>query len=209
MELSIIELSLIVFSIYLIVFVVILLISNRGLKEEVETVRKSWKKDFEALQNSRNEDLKRLEEERHINSDKLGRLKIMDMKNAEKISQLTETLNKKTKSEASLQRKIEVLAEENRYLIENGPNILKVQAKKQQFDDIVDGIEKTLTLESNTYWENRLLSPAGDLKEYHAVVISNGRKKGCPSSKFIVEYIDINVSEGKKYFVVNLGDKLS
>lgn len=126
---------------------------------------------------------------------------------------LRETIAVKTKSESSLQRKVEVLSEENKFLIEHGPKVLKLNVSQKAYDKLVDGVETTIPLSNKNYWQKQLLNAQGEFKEYHLAEVSNGRREGYQTAKFIVNYIELaqkdKSNEDSKFFHVYLGERLN
>ncbi|MCA9385890.1 hypothetical protein KC717_04555 [Candidatus Dojkabacteria bacterium] len=126
---------------------------------------------------------------------------------------LRETIAVKTKSESSLQRKVEVLSEENKFLIEHGPKVLKLNVAAKLYDKLVDGTEIAVPLSYKNYWKKQLLNDQNDLKEFHLAEVSNGRRKGYETAKFIVNYIELaqkdKSNEDSKFFHVYLGERLN
>lgn len=126
---------------------------------------------------------------------------------------LRETIAVKTKSESSLQRKVEVLSEENKFLIEHGPKVLKLNVSQKAYDKLVDGVETTIPLSNKNYWQKQLLNAQGEFKEYHLAEVSNGRREGYQTAKFIVNYVELaqrdKTNEDTKFFHVYLGERLN
>ena len=131
----------------------------------------------------------------------------------ESSKKLREIIGVKTKSETSLKRKVEVLEEENRYLIEHGPKILKLQVNDTEFSKIIDESDKTILKPKQTSWEKRLLNEQGEIKEFHMVEIRNGSRKGYKTAQSIINHIELSQREDakdkKEYFHIHLGERLN
>lgn len=181
-----------------IIALVILLIKYANLKEDyLANVKEVNKVNKERLRcSSENADLKM-----YLEANTRDRIK------------LCERLEIKTRSEASLQRKVEVLSEENKFLLEHGPTVLSINLNKELYNKTVDGEDDVVLVENKEYWTKQLLDDSGAIKEFHVAELTNGRRKGHPRTKFEVEHIELSQKERGKdknqYFHIHLGERLN
>lgn len=159
--------------------------------------------EFNSMLDSENTDLKH-----KINTLKGDLIRIKEYKeNVEAHSRNLELRNELSKV------KITTLEEENKYLLEYGPNILSLNQSKKMYDKLVDGTETVIKVENKKYWQKQLLNADGEFKEFHVVEISNGRREGHERTKFITKYIESAQLEksidDKQYFHIYLGDRLN
>ncbi|MFA7327112.1 MAG: hypothetical protein WC121_10640 [Candidatus Kapaibacterium sp.] len=202
MELSSTSILLILGYIILIVALITIIISYANYKDEkdkeVENLNKDYDLAIQETEKLKEEVRKRKNYEKYIDAD---------------VKDLKEALAHKTKSESSLQRKVEVLAEENKFLIEHGPKVLKLNVAAKLYDKLVDGTEIAVPLAYNKYWKKRLSDDDGVLKEFHLAEVSNGTQKGYQTTKFIVNYSEVaqkeKSNEDSKFFHIYLGERLN
>jgi len=88
--------------------------------------------------------------------------------------------------------------------------ILFLTIRKQWFDKIKDGIKTEEYREIKPYWDNRLLNPSNEFKEYDIVRFRNGYKKDSPCIDMEFKGITIGLSPvfKKQTYIIHLGKRL-
>lgn len=202
MELTPLGVGLLVSFAIIVIALVTVIIKFANYKDEKEKEVAKWKEEYDLVKDQR----ERLKEE--VRKRK-GYEEYIDAH----VKDLKEALAHKTKSEASLQRKVEVLSEENKFLIEHGPKVLKLNVAAKLYDKLVDGTEIAVPLANNKFWKKRFLNEQEELKEFHLAEVSNGTQKGYQTAKFIVNYVELaqkdKSNEDSKFFHVYLGERLN
>lgn len=186
-----------------------------------------WSKENKALEAENKEKQRAYDELRRYYEDLLTQFEELRMRKkgmeTEKEEDITRLRNKKfallekieykEKSEASLQRKVAVLQDENRYLIEYGPKILRISKPRATLDKLMDGTEKVVLQSTKDYWKKQLLDSEGAIKEFHVAIITNGHRSGYEEAQFIINHIEISRKEKsddkKEYFHIHLGERLN
>jgi cell division protein FtsB len=108
-------------------------------------------------------------------------------------------------------RKIELLQEENDYLLEHGPNILKLPLKKEIFDEVMNGKRNMVTVTVKESTKKRYYDSEGGLKPFHAVEVFNGYTNRSENALFkIIGISGRDLEEvGTEKIIFDIGDRLN
>lgn len=108
-------------------------------------------------------------------------------------------------------RKIELLQEENDYLLEHGPNILKLPLKKEIFDEVMNGNRNMVTVTVKESTKKRYYDSEGSLKPFHAIEVFNGYTNRSENALFkIIGISGRDLEEvGTERIIFDIGDRLN
>jgi hypothetical protein len=106
------------------------------------------------------------------------------------------------------ERKIELLEAENDYLLEHGPNILKLPLKKELFDEVTNGNTNAIQIDYKESTKNRYFDSENQIKPFHAVEVFNGYTNRHQSVLFKISAIQRMQSEQNSLLLAT-GDRLN
>lgn len=181
-----------------------------GLVVGIVALTKENKRNLRLL-DSKNKELKELKEEVKSKTDEIRDLSVyaeqLDLKN----TSLQKKIMINNNCETSLKKEIRRLEDENRHLIEHGANVLHLQVKENEYNDILDGKKKDIAVANKKYWQKRLLDSQGEFKTFHAVSVTNGHRKSEPGALFLLADIHIgnHRDSGLPIFDIILDDRLN
>lgn len=169
------------------------------------------REDYEKLQKEykayKDHNVSEREEIQGLKSDlrqKLIRIGHLEKENSQR-EEYTMTLNREIEVK---ERKIELLQEENDYLLEHGPNILKLPLKKEIFDEITNGNTNAIQIDYKESTKNRYFDSENQIKPFHAVEVFNGYTNRHQSVLFKISAIQRMQSEQNSLLLAT-GDRLN
>lgn len=177
--------------------------SALALRVKLEDEREDYEKLQKEYKAYKDNNVSEREEIQHLKSYREDDARVIKAY-SEELSDLKDELKVKS-------RKIELLQEENDYLLEHGPNILKLPLKKSIFDEVMNGNRNMVEITVKDSTKKRYYDSEGSLKPFHAIEVFNGYTNRSENALFkIIGISGRDLEEvGTEKIIFDIGDRLN